>query len=422
MNIFFSVGEPSGDLHGANLVRHLARSGATTCGFGGPRMAAAGCDIHYDLTQLATMFLDGLAANLSTFLSLRSRAEFYFRKHRPDAVVLIDYPGFNWWVASAARRQSIPVIHYGLPQAWAWRSGRVRKLRRLTNLALCKLPFEAEWFGQRGCPALYAGHPYFDELHERTIDRDFIERQYSRDDLLLTLLPGSRDREVELNLPDLLNTARRLQARNPKLKVGVASFNDRQSDRARREIKAAGLEFEVHTGRTAELIDRATCCLACSGSVSLELLYHQVPSVILYRVSQLKKFLGQLVLRSRFITLPNLMAVDDIRRTRWRLADPNIPEDLSEMLIPEFLATSDCSEPMANILQGWLESPRAHQQQVERLGQLRNQVAQPGASQRAANWVVEFIRLYQQAPLGRERRIADWIGRQQQGDRAAEAA
>src|SRR3954470_18114893 len=126
MKIFFSVGEPSGDLHGANLIRELRRRrpDCECVGYGGPRMAAAGCDLHEDLTKLAVMWFLRVLINIHKFLALASRADRYFRHHRPDAVVLIDYPGFNWWIARRAKAHGIPVFYYGVPQMWAWAGWR----------------------------------------------------------------------------------------------------------------------------------------------------------------------------------------------------------------------------------------------------------------------------------------------------------
>ena len=120
--IFFSAGEPSGDLHGANLIRQLrARSPEIeTLGFGGPRMAAEGCELLADLTQLAVMWFVAVLAHLRRFYKLYRQAQRCFREQQVDAVVLIDYPGFNWWVARAAQRAGIPVYYYGVPQMWAW--------------------------------------------------------------------------------------------------------------------------------------------------------------------------------------------------------------------------------------------------------------------------------------------------------------
>ena len=115
MTIFFSVGEPSGDLHGANLIRALGqrRPQWQFVGYGGPKMAAAGCQLHADLTKLAVMWIARVLVNLHKFIGLLVRADSYFRDYRPDAVVLIDYPGFNWWIARRAKVHGIPVFYYG---------------------------------------------------------------------------------------------------------------------------------------------------------------------------------------------------------------------------------------------------------------------------------------------------------------------
>jgi len=144
LTIFFSVGEPSGDLHGANLIRQLRElcPNIEAVGYGGPKMAEAGCRLHADLTALAVMWFSRAIANLHKFWDLASRADRYFRHHRPDAVVLIDYPGFNWWIARRAKAHGIPVFYYSPPQIWAWARWRVKKMRRLVDHILCGLPFE----------------------------------------------------------------------------------------------------------------------------------------------------------------------------------------------------------------------------------------------------------------------------------------
>src|SRR5688572_25429511 len=125
MKIFFSVGEPSGDLHGANLIREFQRQQQAASreeiefvGYGGPEMAAAGCKLHEDLTALAVMWILRVLMNIHKFLELISRADRYFQHHKPDAVILVDYPGFNWWMARRAKAHGIPVYYYAPPQLW----------------------------------------------------------------------------------------------------------------------------------------------------------------------------------------------------------------------------------------------------------------------------------------------------------------
>ena len=181
LTIFFSAGEPSGDLHGANLIRQLqARCpGLQAVGYGGPKMAEAGCQLHADLTALAVMWFARVLVNLHKFWGLVSRADRYFRHHRPDAVVLIDYPGFNWWIARRAKVHGIPVFYYTPPQIWAWARWRVKKMRRLVDHVLCSLPFEEAWLRRHGCNATFVGHPFFDEVRRYAVRRA-VHRRASR--------------------------------------------------------------------------------------------------------------------------------------------------------------------------------------------------------------------------------------------------
>ena len=142
MRIFLCSGEPSGDLHGASLIRAIRRHhpDAEFVGFGGERMEAEGCRLLYPLCRLAVMWFVRVLANAHVFLGLASRADRYFRHHRPDAVILIDYPGFNWWMARRAHFHGIPVFYFVPPQLWAWAGWRVSKMRRWVDHVLCSLP------------------------------------------------------------------------------------------------------------------------------------------------------------------------------------------------------------------------------------------------------------------------------------------
>ena len=214
MRIFFSVGEPSGDLHGSNLIQELKRHhpDIECVGFGGPHMQKVGCKLLFDLTQFAVMFFVRVLLNLHKFFALARQAEKYFKDNEVDAVVLIDYPGFNWAIAKRARRHGIPVYYYGVPQLWAWAPWRIRKMRRNVSYALCKLPFEEKWYRDRGCDAKYVGHPFFDELVSHQADKTFIDAMQNGEGPLVTILPGSRTQEVESQLPWFLKAVEEIKA------------------------------------------------------------------------------------------------------------------------------------------------------------------------------------------------------------------
>ena len=393
MKLFFSVGEPSGDLHGANLIRAIQRRHADWefVGYGGPRMAEAGCQLHADLTQLAVMWIARVLINLHKFIALLIQADRYFRDERPDAVVLIDYPGFNWWIARRAKARGIPVIYYGTPQLWAWASHRVKKMQAYVDHVLCKLPFEERWFRERSCNATYVGHPYFDELRQQQLDSSFVDSLRTDRRPLVVILPGSRTQEVEANTRSFLRAAEHIVQRVPTARFKVAAFKQSQADVIVRMAAEMDVPVEVHVGRTPELIHAADCCLACSGSVSLELLYHAKPSVILYQVSRFGYFMQSMFRRCRYITLVNLLTADNIATTRpAAIYDRTNPDD-SHVLMPEYLTCEDKSEQLAAHCIEWLEDTGARSRHVARLAQLRDRFASGGASDRAAEYIAGVL-------------------------------
>jgi lipid-A-disaccharide synthase len=401
MRIFFSVGEPSGDLHGANLIRQLqSRTTLDANGLGGPRMQAAGCELLRDTSDLAVMGFFPVIGKLPQFWRLLAQVERSLDEHRPDAVVLVDYPGFNWHVARLAKERAIPVFYYGLPQLWAWASWRVRKVQRYVDHALCKLPFEEAWFKSQGCRATYVGHPYFDELAQQRLDSVFLASMRPPPGRLVTILPGSRTQEVQYNLPLLLKAAAQVRREVRGVRLAIASYNERQAAMARELVAAGPVPADVFVERTPELISAADCCLACSGSVSLELLFHAKPAVIVYRVGWLTYQLVRRLVNVRYITLVNLLDnehpfVDSIGAETFAVQPP--PPD--EVLYPEYPTWRDCSSQIAEHAIGWLNDERSRQRVISRLMELRERVAAGGASATAADYIVRELGAAQASPL-----------------------
>jgi lipid-A-disaccharide synthase len=376
MRIFLSAGEPSGDLHAANLVRALQdlRPDVECVGFGGERLEAAGCRLLYPLSQLAVMWFARVLAHAPVFLRLLSEADRFFRHQRPDAVVLVDYPGFNWWLARRAHFHSIPVFYFVPPQLWGWAGWRVRKMRRWVDHVLCTLPFEPDWYAARGVTAHYVGHPYFDELQRQELDADFVSAQEGRPGRVVGLLPGSRNQEVERNLPTLVRAASHIQEACPDTRFLFACYRPSQRRAVdnylrRRPLPAA----ETHVGRTAEIIHLARACVAVSGSVSLELLYRGRPSAVVYRVGRLDLRVGRLLMTSQYISLVNLLA--------------------GQELFPEFLTDRCPAGAVAGQVVRWLQDAKAYTQVCDELAALRRRVAVPGACLRAAQYILSHLTL-----------------------------
>ncbi len=390
--VFFSAGEPSGDLHGANLIRQLRERcpRMEAVGYGGPLMAEAGCRLHADLTALAVMWFARALVNLHKFWALASRADRYFRRHRPDAVVLIDYPGFNWWIARRAKANGIPVFYYTPPQIWAWARWRARKMRRLVDHALCSLPFEQQWLRRHGCRATFVGHPFFDEVRRHRHDERFIERQRRRGGRLVAILPGSRTQEVVHNLRWFLKAAAMVREKVPDARFALACFKPHQAEIARRLVQRSGVPVEIHVGKTPELMRLADCAMSVSGSVSLELLYHTTPTVILYWISRFAYFVQGFFRKVKYITLVNLLATDGLDSEDITPFDPSQP-DADRVLFPEYLTCEDKSAQIAAHVIEWLTDDEARRRRVEALAALKERVAHGGASRRAADYILAEI-------------------------------
>lgn len=394
LKIFFSVGEPSGDLHGANLVSLLKqqRPGIQAVGFGGPKMQAAGMELLSDLTQLAVMWIVQAIVHVDKFWKHLQRADEYFRTERPDAVVLIDFPGFNWWIARKAKKHGIPVVYYGAPQMWAWGSWRIGKMRRLIDHVLCKLPFEAEWYRERGCDAIYVGHPYFDHLTRNSLDYDFLARHaQDSEQQMITILPGSRTQEVRNNLPAFLKAAELIAAKVPGTRFCIASFNEKQAEMARQQLAHCKVPVEVFVNKTAEAIQLSACCLACSGSVSLELMYYAKPSVIHYWIPKRTYYFAKhLLLNCKYMTLVNLLACEDRFDVAHAPFDPAAPG--AELVpFPEYPTCVDKSGQLADHVVHWLRTPAEYRRRVEQLVTLRSRFCKPGATRRAADYILGVL-------------------------------
>jgi len=373
MRIFVSAGEPSGDLHGANLIRALQQlSPQVECvGFGGERMQSAGCRLLYPLCRLAVMWFLRVLLNAHVFIRLLVQADRYFRDHRPDAVVLIDYPGFHWWLARRAKARGIPVFYFVPPQLWAWAGWRVRKMRRFVDHVLCTLPFERDWYRRRGVEANYVGHPYFDELPRQVLDAAFLARRAEVGTPVVGLLPGSRNQEVERNLSTLVRTAAAVHLERPDVRFLVACFKPDHKQRIDAYLRGWNLPIETHVGRTPEIIELATACVAVSGSVGLELLYRGKPSVVLYRIRRIDKFASSLVMKCRFISLVNLLADAEV--------------------FPEFLTSRCEAEAISRQLLTWLNDSQAYRERWAQVAALRQRVAEPGACDRAARYLLAAL-------------------------------
>ncbi len=377
MRIFLSAGEPSGDLHAANLARALRslRPDVEIVGFGGDHMEKAGVSLLFRLTDLAVMWFGRVLLNLHKFFEQADRADIFFRDQKPDVLILVDYPGFHFALAKRAHARGIPVVWYVPPQLWAWAGWRVEKVRKWVDHVLCSLPFEPQWYRDRGVPnAAFLGHPYFDELADRPLDDAFLAHHRERGGPVIALLAGSRTQEVKRNLPMMLRAAAKVAQSRPETRFLVASLHDRHAKLAREIAEGSGIRLdrlEVLSGKTAEIIRLAHVAWSVSGSVGLELMVEALPTVVVYKVRDFDLLVARQFIKSKYISLVNLLADDEV--------------------MPEYLTPRDVSSEMAGWALKWLNDPAERARASKVLADLRDKVAIPGASSRAAERIVQIL-------------------------------
>ncbi len=377
MKIFLSVGEPSGDIHGANLAKHLGQllPGAKIAGFGGPKMREAGVDQLYPLSEHAVIGFLNVAMQYPFFVKRVNQAAEWMDREKPDAVVLIDFPGMNWHIAKKATERGIPVFYFVPPQLWAWAGWRVEKMKRWVKEAFTNFPFEDKWFRSKGMPSTLVGHPYFDELNDQILDMEVVGKIRESGTTIIGLLPGSRGGELTQNVPTMLKTAEILAGKYPEIRFHFACYKAKQADWVRAKIAEnrnwANLPIEIHSGKTPEVIEASQFLIAVSGSVSLEFLWRTKPCVTVYQTTWFNMQLVKLMKKCPFISLINLLSEEEI--------------------LPEFMDYKCQSQSVAKVCLDWLAEPQKVDKLREKLDLLRAKWAIPGACERAAHLLVQRL-------------------------------
>lgn len=309
--IMISVGEASGDLHGASVAKALLRQcpEAELFGMGGEKMRAAGVNIVYDIADLGVIGIVEVVKNLPRLFRLRDMLAELMDREKPDVLVIIDYPGFNVRLAKVAKAKGIPVVSYISPSAWAWGKGRAREVANIVERVAAIFPFEADVYREAGAKVTFVGHPLLD-IVKPSMSRDEALSYFGigPDEQAILLMPGSRRQEIAGLLPDMLRAAEMIAEREPSCRF----FLPVASTIAREEIEAMLSQYTCKVTLTADhtydLMNISCAAIAASGTATLETSLLRVPTVIIYRVATLTYIIGRLVVKIPNIGLPNIIA------------------------------------------------------------------------------------------------------------------
>jgi lipid-A-disaccharide synthase len=369
--IYLVAGEASGDEHGAALMRalHELAPDLKFAGRGGPKMQAVAGDAFMNWSDSAAVVgLWEVVKRIGYFREQFQDALNEIAAIEPDAVILIDYPGFNLRLARALRRKSrkVRIIYYISPQVWAWNRGRIRQMARFLDLMLCIFPFEAELYNKSGLRTVFVGHPMIQNL--ATL-RSGEQRQPD----LLGLFPGSRLREVRKIFPIMLEAAREIGSQRAELRFEAAAASEPLALEIGRMSGASSLRERVRivTGDAAGTMQRACAGMVASGTATLEAAYFRLPFVLVYKVSWPTYFAARLVLKTKYLGMPNVLAGREI--------------------IPEFIQHEARPKTIAKAVLKLMNDQAAREMMSSEFDAIIAKLGESGASATAARAVVDEL-------------------------------
>lgn len=375
MKIMLSAGEASGDVHGENIARAILSMAPATelIGFGGSRMEDAGVRLRQNFADYSVMGIWEVLVNIRRLYNLLQDLTDFMREEKPDLLVLIDYPDFNWRLAKKAKALGIPVFSYIPPSAWAWRKGRAKTCAKIADEFIAIFPHELPVYEAAGAKISFVGNPLVDAVRPE-LPRDKARRFFRipEDKTAVLLLPGSRKQEIELLLPPMLAAAKELLAEKPATVFYLPLADTVRRERVEELIAAAGVPVVLTTEKRYSLMAAADAAMATSGTVVMEAALVGLPCVVLYRLSPLSAFIGRLVVHVENFSLPNIL----------------LGEGFQTELLQEEVTTENIVREMKRLYPG-----EEHRREVtEKLKLACQKLGAPGASGRVAERILNAAR------------------------------
>ncbi len=373
MKYYIIAGEASGDLHGSNLIKELKqldRSAAIRC-WGGDKMQAAGGELIKHYRELAFMGFTEVIMNLRTIFRNLAFCKEDILQYRPDALILIDYPGFNLRIAKWAKEQGLKVIYYISPQVWAWKEGRVKTMKECIDKMLVILPFEKDYYKNKwSWEVEYVGHPLVEEVNRQLASGSYREGNYEKlsENSIIALLPGSRKQEIMKKLPVMLEVSKSfagyqfIVAKAPGVEE---TFYD--------ELLKSYSNVSYVSNQTYNLLMQAKAALVTSGTATLETALFGVPEVVCYKGSYLSYQIGRRLVKVKYISLLNLI--------------------MDKLVVKELIQDQLTVDNLKAELQELLMNEDRKKQLQKDYKALKNLLSEGGnASAKAAQLIVEFLK------------------------------
>jgi lipid-A-disaccharide synthase len=375
MKVMISCGEASGDLYAGALAEALRRRDPSieVFGFGGARLEAAGAELvgrHDDLSVSGLVEVIGALPRLHVMLGRLRRV---LADRRPDVLVVIDFFGFNSRLIASAKQLGVPVVYYVSPQLWAWRSSRMKTMRKLVDLTLVIFPFEEAIYRKAGVPVRFVGHPLIELARTTRSRQDFLhEAKLHPSDPIVALLPGSRRNELQRIVPGLAAALPLIRVEVPEVQFAIAAAPGLPDQMFAPLLGAVEPRPVIVRNQTDDVMAAARVVVTASGTATVQAAIHERPMVVVYKVSSLSHCLARRFLMVDTFAMANLVAGRRI-----------VPELIQDRFVPDRVA----KETVSLLLdEGQYEMTR------EALGNVRQKLGEPGASMRAAQAVLAVAR------------------------------
>lgn len=366
------AGEASGDLHGAKLAQSIKRRDADTLffGVGGNAMQREGVRLIIHANTLSVMGITEVIAKLRTIYRAMAVVKKALRTLKPDLLILIDFPDFNFLVAAVAKRLKIPILYYISPKIWAWRQNRVKKIKRLVDHMAVILPFEAPFYRKHQVPVTFVGHPLLDRIQPEPIAQSPVPHSKGP---VIGLIPGSREKEVSTLLPIMLEAAKEIKQDLPAASFLVSCAESMKESLVTGIVSpyTSTLEVEVIKGSVDQVFKQSQLLVAASGTVTLEAALFGIPTVIVYKVSPFSYWLGKRLIKVKHIGIANLICQKELQ--------------------PELIQDDASPQNIAETITSMMSDQERLMRLKEKLSSVRDLLGGAGASDRVAKIALDLI-------------------------------
>lgn len=375
MKIAILAGEASGDLIGASLIKSLRERcpDAQFEGIGGPAMIGAGFKSLFDIERLSVMGIIEPLKRLPDLLRLRKDVCEHFLKNPPDVFIGIDAPDFNLGIERKLREAGIPTVHYVSPSVWAWRQGRIHKIKKSVDLMLTLFPFEKKFYDQHQVPATYVGHPLAQQIPLET-NTAAAKKSLGLDEkaVYVALMPGSRKQEIKYMAEPYLLAAKQIMKAHPDIKFITSQINEKRYEEFYAAFKkyAPELPLSFFIKRASDVFAAADVVLVTSGTATLEAMLHKKPMIIAYKMSPIIYKMIRWMIKAPYAGLPNIIA--------------------NELLVPELIQQEVTPGAIADLLLDYINHPEKRDALKTRFTAL-HQTLMPPSPLSAADAILKLL-------------------------------